>query len=595
MSKFPERTSVRTKVRKAVLLAGGGEERFAPLTKQRPVCMLPVMNEPLIEHNIEFLYQKGLKDIIITFSKESAGALESIKERNREKINIHLYRESVPRGTAGILADVAELLENEPFLVMNSSLYMEDADLEELINFHENKRSAVTVGVKRCTEEIYDMYAIRASVEGAIEEVVVIHPSTNRNLPWVFSGIYMFTPAVFDFIDPQKYLDIKEQLIPLLKNASLPVYAHEIKGYYRDVNSIENYFALHRDLFAMKSRAIYFNDKKEISEEVWVGKEVTISPEAYLMGPVVLGNKCCIASRAQIIGPAAIGDGCNIAEDSIVRESILWRNVSLEKMSRSEYSIMGEGVRIPEGKRLRNLVVVDNLSRGDMNLMPQGYKITGIGVHDLPEALITTLNNWILNFIKRVMDISIAAALLLILSPLYILIALAIKIDSKSPGPIFFIQKRCGRNGKMFEMFKFRTMIASAEKIHDELLSQKDIDGPMFKMVNDPRVTRVGRILRKTSLDELPQFINVIRGEMSLVGPRPLIMEEMKFSLSWRDVRLRVKPGITGLWQVESRSKAPFYDWIRYDVEYVKNQSLWMDIKILFKTIKVVFKKAGAY
>lgn len=205
------------------------------------------------------------------------------------------------------------------------------------------------------------------------------------------------------------------------------------------------------------------------------------------------------------------------------------------------------------------------------------------------------MNNWIFNFIKRAMDISIASLLLLILSPLYILIALAIKMDSDSPGPVFFIQKRCGKNGRMFKMFKFRTMVASAEKMHFELLPQKDTDGPMFKMVNDPRVTRLGRILRKTSLDEIPQFVNVLRGEMSLVGPRPLITEEMKFNTSWRDVRLRVKPGITGLWQVEGRSEAPFCDWIRYDVEYVENQSLWLDIRILFKTLKVVFKRTGAY
>ena len=596
MSKFPERTSVRTKVRKAVLLAEGVEERFAPLTKRYPAFMFPVLNEPLIEHNIEFLFRKGIEEVIITFSEHTGTmALESIKERNKGRIKISLHKETGHRGTAGILRDVMSFVEDQPFLIMNSSIYMEDIDLEELINFHDNKGAVVTVGVRCSDEEASDMDTIKISRDGLLEEVDIIYPSTERRAPWTFSGIYISTPAVFDFIAPQKYLDIKEQLIPLLKNASLPVYAHEVKGYYRDINSIESYFALHRDLFAMKSMAIHFNDKKEIADEVWVGKEVTISPEAYLMGPVVLGNKCCIASRAQIIGPAAIGDGCNIAEDSIVRESILWRNVFLEKRARSEYSIIGEGLRIPEGKRLRNLVVVDNLSRSDINLIPQDYKIAGVAGNHLSQVLIANINNWIFNFLKRVMDISIAVVLLLILSPIFILIALAIKMDSKSPGPIFFIQKRCGRNGKMFEMFKFRTMVASAEQIHVELLSRKDIDGPMFKMVNDPRVTRFGRILRKTSLDEIPQLINVIRGEMSLVGPRPLITEEMRFNLSWRDIRLRVKPGITGLWQVEGRSEAPFYDWIRYDVEYVKNQSLRMDIKILFKTIKVVFKKAGAY
>ena len=191
------------------------------------------------------------------------------------------------------------------------------------------------------------------------------------------------------------------------------------------------------------------------------------------------------------------------------------------------------------------------------------------------------------------MDIVLSAIGIILLFPFFLLIAIAIKIDS--PGPVFYIQKRCGIRGKFFGMVKFRTMVANAEKLHRELIPKKETDGPMFKISNDPRVTRLGRKLRNTSIDELPQLFNVLKGEMSLVGPRPLIMDEMKFSPSWRETRLKVKPGITGLWQIQGRSEAPFHDWIRYDVYYVKNQSLWLDIKILFKTIKVVLKKVGAY
>jgi lipopolysaccharide/colanic/teichoic acid biosynthesis glycosyltransferase len=191
------------------------------------------------------------------------------------------------------------------------------------------------------------------------------------------------------------------------------------------------------------------------------------------------------------------------------------------------------------------------------------------------------------------MDISYSALGLLFLSPLLLLIALLVKLDS--PGPVFFRQKRCSKGGKDFEMFKFRTMAQDADRQQQKLASRKSTDGPMFKLVDDPRVTRIGAFLRRTSLDELPQLINVLKGEMSLVGPRPLVINEMKCSPSWRDIRLRVKPGMTGLWQVSGRSEAHFHDWIRYDVHYVMNQSLWMDLKILFKTVKVVLKKVGAY
>ncbi|OHE57214.1 MAG: hypothetical protein A2Z47_00395 [Thermodesulfovibrio sp. RBG_19FT_COMBO_42_12] len=194
---------------------------------------------------------------------------------------------------------------------------------------------------------------------------------------------------------------------------------------------------------------------------------------------------------------------------------------------------------------------------------------------------------------KRIMDVALSAIGIILLLPLFLLIAVILKIDS--PGPLFYTQMRCGIRGKLFGMVKFRTMVANAETLHKELVSKKDIDGPMFKLINDPRVTRFGKVLRKISLDELPQLFNVLKGEMSLVGPRPLIMDEMKFSPSWRDIRLSVKPGITGLWQVQGRSVAPFHDWIRYDVHYVKNQSLLLDMEILLKTIKAVLKKAGAY
>jgi lipopolysaccharide/colanic/teichoic acid biosynthesis glycosyltransferase/dTDP-glucose pyrophosphorylase len=580
--------------KKAVLLAGGEGRRPTPLAKRHPAFMFPVVNKPIIEHNIEFLARKGLEDVVVVLSANSRIAeLESIRKRNDGRIRIHLHREAKPRGTAGILGDVTYLLENQPFLVMNCSLYIEDADIEGLMDFHRRKKAAVTVGVRQGAKRTSKTEAIEISDEGMIKGVHIIHHSRDRRSPWLFSGIYLFAPEVFEFIDPHKYLDIKEQLIPALQRASLPVYAYELDGYYRSIDSLEDYLRIHWDLFELNGNTTHFKNKQEVAERVWVGRNTTISPGTYLMGPVVIGDKCSIAKGAQIIGPAVIGDGCEISAGAVVRESILWNNVSLEKGARSEYCIVTEGLKILEGERLKNSVAVDNLRIGDMNLMTHPYKLTGVAGENLSQLLTARVNSWVFNFTKRAMDISISLLAILILSPFFILIALAIKLDS--PGPVFFIQKRCGKDGKLFGMFKFRTMFVAAEKMQVELLPQKDTDGPMFKMINDPRITRVGKILRKTSLDEIPQLVNVIKGEMSLVGPRPLIMDEMKFSPSWRDTRLKVKPGITGLWQVQGRSETPFHEWIKYDIAYVKKQSIWLDLKILFKTLKVVFKKAGAY
>ena len=193
------------------------------------------------------------------------------------------------------------------------------------------------------------------------------------------------------------------------------------------------------------------------------------------------------------------------------------------------------------------------------------------------------------DYLKRLLDILCSFLLLVISIPLFFIIAILIKIDSK--GPAFFLQKRCGRNRKEFFMYKFRTMVKDAETLKKGL--RNEMDGPMFKLKNDPRITRIGGILRRLSLDELPQLLNVLKGEMSLVGPRPLADEEMVGDDIWREIRLSVRPGMTGLWQIMGRDSGKFSDWITYDTEYVQKRSLFMDIKILFLTITTVLCNKG--
>jgi exopolysaccharide biosynthesis polyprenyl glycosylphosphotransferase len=208
--------------------------------------------------------------------------------------------------------------------------------------------------------------------------------------------------------------------------------------------------------------------------------------------------------------------------------------------------------------------------------------------------------------IKRVMDIVGGAALLLVLSPLLAAIAAIIKLTSK--GPVIFEQERLGRSGARFKCLKFRTMYTDNDpKIHQEYIQQfisgneESANGngsqrPVYKIVNDPRITTVGRFLRKTSLDELPQFWNVLRGEMSLVGPRPPVLYEFEIYDIWHRRRiLDVKPGVTGLWQVSGRSRTRFDDMVRLDLRYCQTWSLWLDLKILLSTPRAVFGGDGAY
>jgi exopolysaccharide biosynthesis polyprenyl glycosylphosphotransferase len=198
--------------------------------------------------------------------------------------------------------------------------------------------------------------------------------------------------------------------------------------------------------------------------------------------------------------------------------------------------------------------------------------------------------------IKRAIDLTLSLALLIILAPLLLLAALLIKLTS--PGPVFFVQKRVGFNKRVFSIYKFRTMVMDAEKKLQDIEHLNEVTGPVFKIKNDPRLTSVGKFLRKTSIDELPQFFNVLSGDMSLVGPRPLQLRDYELFTEagedWQRCRFSVRPGITCLWQVNGRSSLPFHKWMELDLQYVRNWSLWLDMQILAKTIPAVLRGSGA-
>lgn len=195
--------------------------------------------------------------------------------------------------------------------------------------------------------------------------------------------------------------------------------------------------------------------------------------------------------------------------------------------------------------------------------------------------------------IKRIIDIAISLILLILLAIPFLIIAFLIKLTSS--GPIFFVQERVGFNKRKFKLYKFRTMIPTAEQKLSELKHLNEVSGPVFKIKNDPRITRFGKILRRTSVDELPQLINVLKGDMSLVGPRPLPVRDYEgFKQDWHRRRFCVRPGITCLWQVNGRNSIPFEKWMHLDMQYIDRWSLWLDLKILVKTIPAVLKGTGA-
>lgn len=193
---------------------------------------------------------------------------------------------------------------------------------------------------------------------------------------------------------------------------------------------------------------------------------------------------------------------------------------------------------------------------------------------------------------KRALDLAVCLLALPVIAPLLLLSALLVKISS--PGPLFFVQERTGAGGRRFKMYKFRTMVSDAAKMRDEIRATTVIVGPDFKLENDPRVTPIGSFLRRTSLDETPQFWNILKGDMSLVGPRPTSFDSNTYDL-WHTERLEVPPGLTGLWQVARRGEIDFDARVRLDITYVRNRSMRLDLSILLRTIPAVLFQRGAY
>lgn len=305
-----------------------------------------------------------------------------------------------------------------------------------------------------------------------------------------------------------------------------------------------------------------------------------VSQDSKLVGKVLLGKNVNIGSKATVIGPAILGNNVKIGKRVLIHSSII-----------------GPEVSVPQNEFVQNSVVEgpaydwELLSGSTKNRHRQVY--IPVFETDRRKRIKKSFRCWSKfsypGSLKRIADCFLAIIVLVLFAPIIPLISLAIKLTS--PGPVFFKHKRQGRYGKTFNCLKFRTMKLGADKMQDKLRFISRVDGPQFKMDDDPRISAVGRFLRETYLDEIPQFVNVLLGQMSVVGPRPSPESENTLCPFWRDARLSVRPGITGLWQI-FRTRQPmkdFQEWIYYDTEYVRNLSLRMDLWISWKTTKKLF------
>ena len=344
------------------------------------------------------------------------------------------------------------------------------------------------------------------------------------------------------------------------------------------INSVGQYLLLVEKLLA--DQGCRGQRARAIGDNVWAMPGAALEPDCVVQGPVLFGRDCRIGRGSSIIGPAVIGDCVHVGEQCLVGGSVLLKGTELPRQTRVWSSVLAPGRWAAEDRS----VAYAWMSTGTRWLPTSSQAEFDSVVVPSARALILR-NPRLFAAAKRAVDVAGALAGLALTLPLYPFIALAVKLDN--PGPVFFAHRRQTLGGREFGCLKFRTMRRDTHPLQQVL--QNEVDGPQFYIKDDPRVTRVGRLLRRTRLDETPQFWNVLLGQMSLVGPRPSPHKENQFCPAWREARLSVRAGLTGLWQTQGspdRSVGGFHEWIHYDSQYIKEYSLRTDLKVLWDTVR---------
>ncbi len=554
----------------AVILAGGLETNLSILTHRYPKALLSVANQPLIDYVLNYLRQWEVRDVIFCVNENTSVLKEYLGRSKFRDFTFRFYEEPHPRGTAGTLVDIRKWLTDEHILILNGNL-VSQMDISTLVHYHDLKKSYFTIVTGYPAKEPAQNEEIILNADGSVQSVRAQSYPDNSVYRATPLGIYLLNPKVLDIFSRYKgYLDLKEQFVAALKKQNVPVFTYISSEFTRSVRTIEDYVQLNFDVLYQNWMTNFWGSS--FGKQIWAARGVQIDPSAEIIGPVVIGEYTTISAGVRIIGPAVIGKNCHFAENSFLRESVVWDHTVFRQGSHVEFSLVGEGFSIKEKSFFSRQVMLDMpFELGEINLLPRNMRIESILLPE-PIPVLKTLQLEFFRLAKRGLDVFGAALLLFIFAPVFLLSAGLVLLGSGLP--IFQKERRLGLQGKPFFVYRFRTRKIRSEKAKENGKN------------NSPsgEFTRVGKLLKFFNVDELPELFSVLKGDMSLVGPRPLDLEDMRFSPGWRDVRLRVKPGITGLWQISGEKKHSFHEWIRNDIFYVRNQSFLLDMKILLKT-----------
>ncbi|BBO80314.1 hypothetical protein DSCO28_08800 [Desulfosarcina ovata subsp. sediminis] len=561
----------------AVLLANGPTVIDAVPIAATPKFMLPIADRPLLEYQVSVLAAAGVKEIIICVSCECQVAFDHLMENMPDyRVRMRCITQTVPRGTGGCLKDVASYISGDDFWVFGADLFL-DTDLKPMIDFHRKQNAVASVAAVCEGIPPWGYERVQCDDHGNVKTIHRYHPTQNRRSRFRPLGLYLFKRKILDRIPDQGFFDLKEQLFQLLYDTGAAAMAYEVTRYWRTISSLDNYMAANRDVLLRRTEFPFLQRRDTAFDPA------AADPTGKMIAPLFFGKDVRVGTDAVLIGPSAVGHGCDIGSHVVVNGCLVFPGARIGAHAQLTNCIIGENAVIEDGAILRDSVLLDKIDTADEatgRLSPVLDNIPGeTGINK--KGRIIHRCGYLLW--KRGFDIAFSLLALTLLSPLMLLIAIAIKLDS--PGTVFFHQRRCGWYGVDFDMYKFRTMVQNAETVKRKIQHLNQVDGPMFKIVGDPRVTRVGRFLRATNLDEVPQFFNILIGEMALVGPRPLSWDEMRYNPRWRDQRITVPPGLIGLWQLTSHQNIAFSNWIHNDLKYIRESSVLLDLKILLFSV----------
>jgi lipopolysaccharide/colanic/teichoic acid biosynthesis glycosyltransferase len=483
--------------------------------------------------------------------------------------------------------DHLRLMKRETWLAISDGRFATQIDSQLIKKVLTDARAdVVSVNVK--PELLPYSEKVRLTIQGNVAGFRRLYSDSAESAPFPADWphrLFIKTDVINQILTDRTLPLAFSKLINIFSSNSLTIRSVSIGGTVLDLDTEEGLLSFLTTRFKFSVHN-YHNVNNGSYEKIFGQDNIEISDNARLFGKILFGQNVCIGQDAIIVGPTIIGNGAKIAKGAVIRASII-----------------GPGVSVPRNHIIQNRVFIGRVPKPETTHLGSGRQRrqnTNLS-DDSQNSRIFFKNSCSNNFrthprfsyvgcLKRITDIVVATTVLILFAPIFPVIALIIKLTSR--GPVFFKDTRQGLHGKPFKCLKFRTMLAGADKMQDKLRVLNQVDGPQFRVLDDPRLSAIGKFLRDTYIDEVPQFFNVLLGQMSVAGPRPSPESENTLCPPWRDARLSVRPGITGLWQV-CRTRQPmkdFQEWVHYDIKYVRNLSMKMDLWIYWQTAKKMVK-----